>query len=73
MSKKVSYANQSAEQLADQLTQLRKEQMNLRFQKAAGQLEKPTRWREVRKGIARIHTAIAKLAKGETKSSKKGA
>lgn len=71
MSKKQSYANQSAEQLASQLTELRKEQMNLRFQKAAGQLEKPTRWREVRKAIARVHTAISAVAKSAT--SKKGA
>lgn len=61
---------QSAEQLQAQLIELRKEQMNLRFAKAAGQMEKPTRWREVRKAIARVHTAINNAAKAV---SKKGA
>ncbi|MCP5405359.1 MAG: 50S ribosomal protein L29 [Pseudomonadaceae bacterium] len=54
----------SAEQLQAQLIELRKEQMNLRFAKSAGQMEKPTRWREVRKAIARVHTAI-KAATGK--------
>ena len=51
-------ANKTAAQLKDTLMQLRKEQMNLRFQKAAGQLANPNRWREVRKTVARIKTAI---------------
>ncbi|MFZ2587384.1 MAG: 50S ribosomal protein L29 [Alphaproteobacteria bacterium] len=63
-------ASKSAAQLNDQLIQLRKEQMNLRFQKAAGQLEKPTRWREVRKAIAMVHTAIVNVAQSATKGSK---
>ena len=37
----------SADQLGDQLTKLKKEQFNLRFQRANGQLEKTTRVREV--------------------------
>lgn len=51
--------SKSAAQLAETLAQLRKEQMNLRFQKAAGQLANPNRWREVRKTIARVKTAIS--------------
>lgn len=43
-------------QLKDELMNLRKEQMNLRFQKATGQLENPNRWREVRKDIAKLKT-----------------
>jgi len=42
------------DQLADQLLQLKKEQFNLRFQKATGQLEKSSRVNEVRKDIARV-------------------
>jgi large subunit ribosomal protein L29 len=48
----------SADQLGDQLTKLKKEQFNLRFQRANGQLEKTTRVREVRKSIARIMTVM---------------
>ncbi|MEN3971925.1 50S ribosomal protein L29 [Sphingomicrobium sp. XHP0235] len=44
------------DQLADELTQLKKEQFNLRFQSATGQLEKPARVREVRRSIAQIKT-----------------
>ncbi len=50
----------SAAQLAEVLLSLRKEQMNLRFQKAAGQLANPNRWREVRKTVARVKTAQSK-------------
>jgi large subunit ribosomal protein L29 len=47
---------QSDDQLNDQLAQLKKEQFNLRFQAATGQLAKPSRVREVRRTIARIQT-----------------
>jgi large subunit ribosomal protein L29 len=43
-------------QLNEQLVELRKEQMNLRFQQATGQMENPNRLREVRKTIARVKT-----------------
>ena len=44
------------DQLADQLVSLKKEQFNLRFQKATGQLENVARIREVRRDIARVRT-----------------
>jgi large subunit ribosomal protein L29 len=44
------------DQLATQLSELKREQFNLRFQAATGQLEKPGRVREVRRTIARIKT-----------------
>jgi large subunit ribosomal protein L29 len=44
------------DQLADQLSQLKREAFNLRFQAATSQLEKPSRVREVRRTIARIKT-----------------
>ena len=47
------------DQLADDLASLKKEQFNLRFQKATGQLEKTARVRQVRKDIARIKTIAA--------------
>jgi len=52
----------SADQLADELAKLKKEQFNLRFQKATGQLEKTSRVREVRRDIARIKTIAAEIA-----------
>jgi len=47
---------QSDDQLNEQLSQLKKEQFNLRFQAATGQLAKPSRVREVRRTIAQIQT-----------------
>ena len=44
------------DQLSTQLTELKREQFNLRFQAATNQLEKPSRVREVRRTIARIKT-----------------
>ena len=46
----------SPDQLQDQLLSLKKEQFNLRFQRATGQLENTSRVREVRKDIARVRT-----------------
>lgn len=47
------------DQLKDEIAKLKKEQFNLRFQKATGQLEKTARVRQVRKDIARIKTIAA--------------
>jgi len=49
---------QTPDQLAEQLVNLKKEQFNLRFQKATGQVEKTHRVGEVRKDIARIKTVL---------------
>ena len=46
----------SADELKESLVGLRKEQSNLRFQQASGQLENTARVREVRRDIARIKT-----------------
>lgn len=59
--------SKSAAQLKETLLQLRREQMNLRFQKSAGQLANPNRWREVRTAIARVKTVINQQAKKESK------
>ena len=47
------------DQLKEQLLDLKKEQFNLRFQQASGQLENTARVREVRRDIARIKTVLA--------------
>jgi large subunit ribosomal protein L29 len=44
--------------LKEELLGLKKEQFNLRFQQATGQLEKSSRVREVRRDIARVLTAL---------------
>jgi large subunit ribosomal protein L29 len=49
----------SSDELNDQLVKLKKEQFNLRFQRANGQLEKTNRVRVVRRGIARIQTLLS--------------
>ena len=46
----------SKDQLSDELLNLKKEQFNLRFQRATGQLENTGRVNEVRKDIARVKT-----------------
>ncbi len=48
----------TADELGEQLTKLKKEQFNLRFQRANGQLENTGRVRSVRKEIARIETVL---------------
>lgn len=48
----------SDDELNDQLLQLKKEQFNLRFQRASGQLENTARVRNVRRDIARIKTIL---------------
>lgn len=46
------------DELRDQLAQLKRERLNLRFQAASGQLESTSRVREVRRDIARISTIM---------------
>jgi large subunit ribosomal protein L29 len=54
----------SEDQMKDELAKLKKEQFNLRFQKATGQLEKTARFNEVCKDIARIKTIARQKAAG---------
>lgn len=56
MAKKDDFKVATDDQLASQLSELKREQFNLRFQSATNQLEKPSRVREVRRSIARIKT-----------------
>ena len=57
----------SEDQMKDEIVKLKKEQFNLRFQKATGQLEKTARFNEVRKDIARIKT-IARQKAADSKA-----
>ena len=50
------------DELKDSLLSLKKEQFNLRFQRATGQLENTSRVREVRRDIARVKTIAGKPA-----------
>jgi large subunit ribosomal protein L29 len=53
------------DQLSDELVKLKKEQFNLRFQRATGQLENTGRVREVRRDIARVKTIAAQKRAAE--------
>ena len=55
------------DQLSDELMKLKKEQFNLRFQRATGQLENTGRVREVRRDIARVKTVAAQKRAAEKK------
>jgi large subunit ribosomal protein L29 len=55
------------DQLDDELLRLKKEQFNLRFQKATGQLENTARVRQVRRDIARIKTVAQQKRAGAAK------
>jgi large subunit ribosomal protein L29 len=55
------------DQLKDELLRLKKEQFNLRFQKATGQIENTARVRKIRRDIARIKTSQQQRAQSATK------
>ena len=58
MTKIADLRSQTVDQLSDELLKLKKEQFNLRFQAATGQMEKTHRVSKVRKNIARISTLL---------------
>ena len=53
------------DELKTQLVNLKKEQFNLRFQVAGGQVENPTRAKIVRREIARIKTVLGQMTSAE--------
>lgn len=57
-SKADDFRNQSADELSTKLSGLKKEQFNLRFQRANGQVENTGRIRSLRRDIARIQTVL---------------
>jgi large subunit ribosomal protein L29 len=71
MTKVAEIRDRSDDQLNDELIKLKKEQFNLRFQRASGQLENTARFRVVRRDIARIMTVLnGRVAGTETKVNK---
>ena len=63
MAKKENLTVQTDDQLSTQLSDLKREAFNLRFQAATNQLEKPSRVKEVRRTIARIKTIQGQRAR----------
>jgi large subunit ribosomal protein L29 len=70
--KAAEFTGMTIDQLDDQLARLKKEQFNLRFQKASGQLENTARVRQVRRDIARVMT-IARSKRAASAPKGKGA
>ena len=68
MAKIVDVRGKSADELQEMLVGLRKEQFNLRFQRATGQLEAVGRIKEVRRTIARVKTVMAERTSAPAKS-----
>ncbi|QFT82188.1 50S ribosomal protein L29 [Roseovarius sp. THAF27] len=54
--------DKTPDQLREELSNLKKEQFNLRFQAATGSLENPARIRSVRRDVARIKTVLNEKA-----------
>ena len=68
MAKTENLTVKTDDQLATQLSDLKREAFNLRFQAATNQLEKPSRVREVRRTIARIKTLQSDRARAAAKA-----
>ena len=57
----------TADQVTDELVKLKKEQLNLRFQRSSGQLDNTARVREVRRTIAKLKTIQNEINKIQEK------
>ena len=67
MTKAVDLRGKTPDELTEALANLKKEQFNLRFQRATGQLENTSRVREVRRDIARLKTVVKNKRSGAPK------
>jgi large subunit ribosomal protein L29 len=67
MTKIADVRGKSPDELQEMLVGLRKEQFNLRFQRATGQLEAVGRIKEVRRTIARVKTIMAERSRAAAK------
>ncbi len=56
--KAAALRGKSAEELKDELVELRKEEFNLRMQRGTGQLSNTARFKQVRRDVARIKTVL---------------
>jgi large subunit ribosomal protein L29 len=68
MAKASDLRSKSPDQLKEDLLQLKKEQFNLRFQQATGQLEKTARIKVVRRDIARVQTLLREQARADAEA-----
>ena len=68
MAKPIDIRNKTADERGTMLLDLRKEQFNLRFQRATGQTEGVGRVRQVRRDIARVKTIMAEQARSAPKT-----
>ncbi|MCB4379839.1 MAG: 50S ribosomal protein L29 [Pseudomonadota bacterium] len=68
MAKASDFRSKSPDQLKEELLQLKKEQFNLRFQQATGQLEKTARIKVVRRDIARVQTLLREQARADAEA-----
>ncbi len=62
------FRSKTPDQLKQDLLQLKKEQFNLRFQVATGQLEKTARIKIVRRDIARVQTILREKARADAEA-----
>ncbi|NNG03226.1 MAG: 50S ribosomal protein L29 [Inquilinus sp.] len=59
----------TADELSDTLLSLKKEQFNMRFQRASGQLENTSRFLEIRRDIARIKTIMSERGRASASAT----
>jgi large subunit ribosomal protein L29 len=71
MTKIADVRGKSPDELQEMLVGLRKEQFNLRFQRATGQLEAVGRIKEVRRMIARVKTIMAERSRASASDNKR--
>lgn len=69
MAKIADLRSKSEDELKTQLLDLKKEQFNLRFQKASGQLENTARVRQVRREVAQIKTLLSERGRSAAVAS----
>lgn len=72
MTKASELRAKSRDELLARLAELKREQFNLRFQQATGQLENTARIREVRRDIARIKTILAETRRAAAAAGARG-
>lgn len=63
-SKMTEFMGLTEQELAAKGRELRQEYLNLRLQQASGQIERPSRLREIRRSVARIETALSIKRRG---------
>jgi large subunit ribosomal protein L29 len=68
MAKVTDFRGRTDDELKDEIANLKKEQFNLRFQKASGQLEATGRVQVVRRDIARIKTVLGERGRAASQA-----